>query len=108
MDAAEILTFLDYSHDFSKPMTPPSATILQMLRDIRAQKSSISSLECMLYDRALGLLRETVSRLEKTKRFVKSKEGAALNIWLRDNLDKHFPLEAFPIRSEKAKENPAA
>jgi hypothetical protein len=40
-----------------------------------------------------AILRETVERMDKTRRFVKSKEGAALREWLEEQLVKFLPAD---------------
>lgn len=107
MGVGGLLDFLDYVRDFSTPMPSPGSTLHQMIKNVRALDSARASSD-HIFNRALGMLRETASRLEKTKRFVKSKEGAAIREWLTNELEKHFPIRAFPEKNEKPPDEAAA
>lgn len=90
MPVMEAVQFLDFMKNEYGQLFPFSCAIDRTFAaKVALQEKS---------DACVGLLVQTAERLEKTKRYVKSKEGAALRQWLEEEIAKIDPSRSANMR----------
>lgn len=101
----EIIKYLEFMLEHSlKPSTPPEYMISDAIRTIAKNRDCIEELEAVKIrltsekvelekhrEKMEVLLAEAARRLNATKRFIKSKEGAALHEWINSEMAKLLP-----------------
>lgn len=95
---------LDLLHSFSEIPDGWGGTFAKF---IAGRCSDLNSLQgsrnaaCNERDKLLQLLVETVTRLDSTKRFIKSDQGRDLRVWLAGEIQPYLDLDALRLAKER-------